>query len=117
MDRPDATSRRATESDAGEPPVGDGSGPGDDAHAASEPDAEASAWDDRLPSNEVALAIASREHVVVGELPPLFESVDTDALDKLIRGTPTSSATFTHCGYEVTVTGDGEVELTRLDEP
>lgn len=117
MEGPDATSRRATEADADEPPVEDGPGPGDDVHGASEPDAEASAWDDRLPSNAVALAIAGREHVVVGELPPLFGSVDTDALDALVRDAPGSVVSFTHLGYEVTVTGDGEVELTPVEEP
>lgn len=116
MDRPDARVPRRWGTDAVAPGVDDESDP-DGSEASDDAGPEASAWDDRLPSNVVALAIARREHVVVGELPPLFGSVDTDALDALVRATPRSVVSFTHLGYEVTVTGDGEVELTPVEEP
>lgn len=113
MERPDARPPRRWGTDA--VPAGDDEPGGDSSSAVGDP--EVSAWRDRLPSNEVALAIASREHVVVGELPPLYGSVDTDGLDALLRSAPGAVVTFTHHGYEVTVTGGGEVELTPLDEP
>lgn len=107
MDRPDARSRHSSAADAEEP-----SDDGGD----SRDDREGAVWGDRLPSNQVALAIASREHVVVAELPPLYESVDSDGLDAFLRSAPGASVTFTHCGYEVTVTGRGKVELRPLEE-
>ncbi len=108
MDRPDGRSRRSPAADA-EEPAGD--------VARSRDAREESVWGDRLPSNAVALAIASREHVVVAELPPIYESVDSDGLDAFLRSAPGASVTFTHCGYEVTVTGRGKVELRPLEEP
>jgi len=46
----------------------------------------------------------------------LYRVVDPDALTNLFRGTSGESAgelMFDFCGYEVTVTADGEVELSR----
>jgi len=43
--------------------------------------------------------------------PPLYEAVDTDALDKLFeRGDP-ERVEFEYDGHEVTVTGDGTVTV------
>lgn len=46
----------------------------------------------------------------------LYQVVDPDALTSLFRagsGRSTGELTFEFCGYEVTVTGDEEVELSR----
>ncbi|NHN48944.1 hypothetical protein G9464_15265 [Halostella sp. JP-L12] len=45
------------------------------------------------------------------ELPPLTRAVDPDALERLLDSPGTASVTFSYCGYEVTVTGDGGVSL------
>lgn len=66
------------------------------------------------PSDRVVQTIADREGVDPTELPPLFESVDPDALDALLRRDDTAGAqvTFTHHGHEVTVRSDGRVSLS-----
>ncbi|MFC7197386.1 HalOD1 output domain-containing protein [Halosimplex aquaticum] len=50
-------------------------------------------------------------------LPPLFRSVDPDALERLVAGGSgdggLSLVSFSHAGYEVTVTGDGDVTVSE----
>ena len=52
----------------------------------------------------------------VGVLTPLYETIDPDALNALFssteRTTRTGTVTFTHDGYEVTVTDAGEVSVS-----
>ncbi|WP_249361397.1 HalOD1 output domain-containing protein [Haloterrigena sp. H1] len=53
----------------------------------------------------------------VGVLTPLFETIDPDALNALFSpthsgDTRTGSVTFTHDGYDVTVTADGEITVS-----
>ena len=66
----------------------------------------------------VADSDASADVQSVGTLTPLFETIDPDALNALFSpthngDTRTGSVTFTHDGYEVTVTGAGEVTVSR----
>mgnify|MGYP000496680950 CR=1 FL=1 len=71
-------------------------------------------------SDQVVKSIAEKDGTDPLDLPPLYESVDPDALDALF--TPDSrepvlgKATFTHAGYEVTVAYDGEVVITASPE-
>lgn len=66
----------------------------------------------------VALRVASGhdDSAEVGVLDPLYDTIDLDALDELFRDTDGGSSggavTFTHCGYEVTATAEGEVVVT-----
>ncbi|MFD1564140.1 HalOD1 output domain-containing protein [Haloarchaeobius amylolyticus] len=60
---------------------------------------------------------ASADLQTVGVLTPLFETIDPDALNALFSptysgDTRTGSVTFTHDGYEVTVTAEGEVTVS-----
>lgn len=71
---------------------------------------------DKNPSNEVARAIAEREERATEGLPPLYDSVDTDGLNAVLQSAPDATITFPHRGYHVTVTGSGEVNLTRVDD-
>lgn len=53
----------------------------------------------------------------VGVLAPLFETIDPDALDALFtsvqgEGVSAGSVSFTHSGYDVTVTADGDVRVS-----
>ena len=52
--------------------------------------------------------------------PPLYDAIDTDALDKLVATTSTSpqadlDVTFTYQGYNITV-ADGGVTVEERDE-
>lgn len=67
---------------------------------------------------DVADSDASAGVQPVGVFTPLFETIDPDALNALFSptnngDTRTGSVTFTHDGYEVTVTDAGEVTVSR----
>jgi hypothetical protein len=76
--------------------------------------------EDVPPSQSVVERVAAREGVDHTELTPLFDAIDPDALDKILDTSPhTGSAlqvSFTYHGYDVTVTGDGEVRLGKQAE-
>lgn len=61
--------------------------------------------------------VAEAEGVGPRELPPLQESIDADALERLFSRTSTDDepavieVTFRYCGYTVSVTSDGAVEV------
>lgn len=65
--------------------------------------------------------IARREGADPSDLPPLYDAVDTDALDRLAgprgAGTGDVEVTFAYQGYRVTVRGDGRVSLAGVERP
>lgn len=67
------------------------------------------------PSHAIIERIAGLEEVEQTKLDPLYEAVDSDALDTLVgptgRSDPSLQIEFTYHGYEVTVTGDGTVHI------
>ena len=68
-------------------------------------------WSAVTPTYAVAAELADREGLDAATMPSLFYSVDTDALDSLLRSTAEASVTITHLGYLITVTADGEVSV------
>lgn len=68
---------------------------------------------DELPSLRVAYRLASVTGKPVGELRPLADSIDPDALDQLFGPGQASvrAVTFRHEGHDVTVTGTGDVRV------
>ncbi|WP_306058214.1 HalOD1 output domain-containing protein [Natronococcus wangiae] len=70
---------------------------------------------DELPL-VIAERIAEREGATPVDLhPPLYESIDTDALESLLDSSDaTISVSFTYRGYTVRVDGSGSV---RISEP
>lgn len=63
-------------------------------------------------STTVVEAVARRVGSDPLDLPPLFEAVDTDALDALVaNSTGPIEVTFEYQGYTVTVQGDGRVDV------
>lgn len=75
---------------------------------------------DRSPSLAVIEKVAAREGVDPMDLDEsLFEAIDPDALDELVRSSPDGnpasdfSITFPFHGYEITVSSDGAVQLAR----
>ena len=69
--------------------------------------------DDTVPA--MVEEIARREGVDFIELPPLSRTIDADALTKLLRSADGTDLTveFSYCGYDVTVHGDGRVDVTE----
>jgi hypothetical protein len=69
---------------------------------------------DESLSNAVIEAVADQMDVHPTELPEkLHDVIDPDSLNSLFTsGNPTGgTVTFTYCGYTVTVTADGDVNL------
>ncbi len=65
-------------------------------------------------SNGVSAAVAAFEGVSETDLTPLAESIDPDALNRLLaEESETNYVTFGYAGYEITATA----ESIRIDEP
>jgi len=63
--------------------------------------------------------IASIEGVSPKELEPLYDVIDTDALDELVRSADSQHVTveFEYGEYTVRVEGAGEITVLRTDGP
>ncbi|MBZ6496775.1 HalOD1 output domain-containing protein [Natrinema longum] len=74
-------------------------------------------WDrdsGNTPVNAVVSAVATATGIDSLELPPLYETIDPDALNALFLsgpGDPGTRTRFRYAGYGVTVQGDGTVRV------
>ncbi|MFC7018096.1 MULTISPECIES: HalOD1 output domain-containing protein [Haloarcula] len=76
-------------------------------------------WSAVDPSTAVAELLADAADCEPDEIGPLYDTVDSDALDSLVRHGESAAdctVTFPHDGFEVSVSGDGEV-LVDAPEP
>jgi len=74
----------------------------------------------RSPLVTIVEEIAAREGTEAARLdPPLYGSVDTDALHSLVceSGSADVEVQFEYCGYQVTVRADGAVTVSELETP
>lgn len=64
-------------------------------------------------SAAVAATVADAEDIDVAELsPPLYDAIDTDALNELIATTDrTTRVSFAYHGHEITVRGDRHISI------
>ncbi len=67
------------------------------------------------PTKRIVERVAERAGLDPLELPPLYQAVDPDALNVLVETIEHGSITFEYVDEEVTVYGDGTVELGGLD--
>lgn len=63
------------------------------------------------PSNTVVLTIAAYSNRTIDDFPPLFSSVDPDALDAIVDSMDEGHVSFSHAGHVVTVTSEGTVSI------
>jgi len=63
------------------------------------------------PSVAVVLAIAERTGWDPLEMPPLYENVDPEALDRLCQSRHFHTLLFEYAGYTVRLSGDGQIAL------
>lgn len=67
------------------------------------------------PSLEIIEQVASLEETDPLALPPLYDTVDPEALDSLVHSSAAdgaraeSTVRFTYCGYDVRVEADGDI--------
>jgi hypothetical protein len=69
-------------------------------------------------SERVVSKVAVREGVSEEELPPLYDSIEPDALEELFHHTNTRTATdllvqFSYVGYTVTIRKPGAISIER----
>lgn len=62
--------------------------------------------------HDIVTSIADQMGTGVLDLPPLNDSVDTDALTTLVRSETTSTIEFEYAGHAVTVDADGRVRVS-----
>lgn len=62
-------------------------------------------------SEQVYRKVADTTNTDAGELPPLYDAIDPDALDALVENMSDGKVTFTFAGHTVTVTSDGTISL------
>ncbi|MFC6824061.1 HalOD1 output domain-containing protein [Halopelagius fulvigenes] len=65
-------------------------------------------------TERILISVADREGTDVLSMPPLYESVDPDALEQLVAFGGVAEISFTYLGYDVTVDGDGNVRVRKL---
>lgn len=70
---------------------------------------------DGHPSERILRKVADETDTDILELPPLYQTVDVDHLDKIIESMDDGSISFTYYGENITVTSEGTVRLS--DEP
>lgn len=61
------------------------------------------------PSEGIIEALAEETDTDPLALPPLYETIDPEALDRLFADRDDGTVTFSYCGYAVTVQHNGEV--------
>lgn len=67
------------------------------------------------PTTAVANHLAEVKHCDPIELSPIYDTVDTDGLDSVLRpaaADATVTVTFPHDGFEITVGSDGGIEIS-----
>lgn len=62
-------------------------------------------------SEQVVETVANHSNTDALDLPPLFDTLDPDSLDTLIRGMTDGKVSFDYAGYHVTVNSHGTIEV------
>lgn len=68
----------------------------------------------KTATEQVILAVAETTGTDPLDLPPLYDTIDSDALDTLADDMTTGTISFTYVGYDITVHSDG---TATIDEP
>lgn len=66
-------------------------------------------------TERIVETVATTKSVDPLDLPPLYDSIDPEALEKLVDRMDEGEVVFTYAGTEVTVTEDGSVDVEEGD--
>jgi Halobacterial output domain 1 len=67
-------------------------------------------------TQDIVREVATRTDVQPTELPPLYDFIDPDALDTVVRSTDSDlELSFRFAGYRVTVEGDESIRVRQDD--
>lgn len=67
----------------------------------------------RTASTDVVQTVAESTNNDPVDLPPLYETIDPDALDSILEETVDGWVSFTYAGVEVTATSEGGVAVNE----
>lgn len=67
-------------------------------------------------SDTIVLTVAAYSNRATDDLPPLFRTLDPDALDALVDSIDDGRLTFPYADHLVTVLADGTVSIEPLSE-
>ncbi|MFH5802117.1 HalOD1 output domain-containing protein [Haladaptatus sp. CMAA 1911] len=73
-------------------------------------------------STAIVRKVAAAKDVAPSALPPLYEVIDSDALDRLFdsrinhQSRTSGRIEFEYCGYQVTATSTGDVQTLPIDD-
>ena len=69
--------------------------------------------DDGSPSERVILAVAEQTNTDPVELPPLYHTIDPEALDAFLATWEDGLIEFQYAGHSVSIECDGTIHLTE----
>jgi hypothetical protein len=67
------------------------------------------------PTEQIVLKIAEQKGVEPTELPPLYDTIDAEALDALLTADSVGHLTFEYLDYEVTVTMPDHITVSEVE--
>lgn len=68
---------------------------------------------DSSTSEQVVQTVAERSAIGALDLPPLFDTLDPDALDTLVREMDEGQVSFVYAGYDITVDSRGAIAVDK----
>ena len=68
-------------------------------------------------AESVVNVIANVKGVDPLDIPPLYDSVDLDAVEALLEDTDTQQIQFRHAGFDVVVTSSGDIKINSNGDP
>lgn len=82
--------------------------------SASSIQASAAENDDLL--TQIVDAVSTAEQCEATDLPPLYETIDYEMVERMVEGSDGVEVAFQYLDYTVTVDSDGRVEVTPTEE-
>lgn len=71
--------------------------------------------DNRPPSATVLDTVADATGTDVLDLPPLYDVIDPETLNRLLASDPSVRIEFQYADYRIVATGDGDVTVTPAE--
>lgn len=65
------------------------------------------------PSERIVYTVAEQTNTEPHELPPLYDSIDPDSIDRLLTSMEHGELQFQYAGQAVTVNSDGSVDVSE----
>lgn len=66
--------------------------------------------------DRVLAAVAKEERCGTLDLPPLYDVVDPDALERVLQGTGVNEVSFSYHGYSISIVRNGRISVTSEEE-